>query len=47
MHSSKDIEGNNSALSDMSFADNLCIHFGHRSGPTFVGPDLEPNCLPI
>ena len=22
-----------------------CQLFGYRSGPTFVGPDLGPNCL--
>ena len=26
-------------------ADNLCKRFGPRSGPTNVGPDLDPNHL--
>ena len=42
MHSFKDIEGNNSAVSDMSFADNLCKHFGPRSGPTKCRAGVKP-----
>ena len=26
-------------------ADNPCKQFGPRSGPTNVGPDLDPDCL--
>ena len=26
-------------------ADNSYKQFGSRSGPTFVGPDLDPNCF--
>ena len=29
----------------LSSADNFCKQFGPRSGPTTVGPDLDPNCL--
>ena len=29
----------------LSSADYLCKQFGPRSGPTNVGPDLDPNCL--
>ena len=29
----------------VSSADNLCKQFGPRSGSTFFGPDLFPNCL--
>ena len=28
-------------------ADNFCKQFGPRSGPTQVGPDLDPNCLTL
>ena len=31
----------------VSSADNLCKQFGPRSGPTNVGPDLDPNCLTL
>ena len=29
----------------VSSADNFCKQFGSRSDPTFVGPDLDLNCL--
>ena len=31
----------------VSSADYFCKQFGPRSGPTNVGPDLDPNCLTI
>ena len=31
----------------VSSADNFRKHFGTRSGPTKVGPDLDPNCLSL
>ena len=31
----------------MSTADNLSKQFGPRSGPTYVGPDLDPNHLTL
>ena len=36
----------NSSLFSGDSADNPCIQFGPRSGPSeCVGPDLDPNCL--
>ena len=34
-------------LDQVLSADNLCKQFGPRSGPTNVGPDLDPNCLTL
>ena len=31
----------------VSSAENLCKQFGSGSGPTNVGPDLDPNCLTL
>ena len=35
------------ALFNSSSADDLCKQVGPISGPTFVGPDLDPNCLTL
>ena len=32
---------------DFCRLDNLHKQFGPRSGPTKVGPDLDPNCLTL